>query len=151
MINGVKIIEVRKHSDNRGFLCEVARSSHFFDFKWKQTNYTLAHPGVIKAFHWHKKQTDLWFCIAGNIETVLYDRREGSKTTGETQTITMGEHNPLTVLIPKGVAHGYRVLGEQAAGLIYLVDQEYDSEKPDEERIPHDDKTIGFDWNTKPR
>ena len=151
MIDGVKVVEVRKHADDRGFLCEVARSSQFPDFKWKQTNYTLAHPGVIKAFHWHKKQADLWFCVSGNIETVLYDRREGSKTAGETQIITMGEHNPAAVFIPQGVVHGYRVLGESAAGLVYLVDQEYDSGNPDEERIPHDDETIGFDWNTKPR
>lgn len=151
MIDGVKIIECKKHADNRGFLCEVAKRSQFPNFDWKQTNFTVAHPEVIKAFHWHKKQTDLWFCVSGNIEAVLYDRRPESSTKGETQTVILGEHNSAALLIPQGVAHGYRVLGNASAGLIYLVDQEYDSKNPDEERIAHDDAEIGFNWKTKPR
>ena len=150
MIEGVKILECKKHADNRGFLCEVTKKSQIKDFDWRQTNFTVAHPGVIKAFHWHKKQTDLWFCVSGNIEAVLYDLRDNSKTKGETQSIILGEHNSAVLLIPKGVAHGYRVLGNNSAGLIYLVDQEYDPKNPDEERISHDDNTINFDWTTKP-
>ena len=151
MIQGVQILECKKHADDRGFLCEVAKKSRLKDFDWKQTNFTVAHPDVIKAFHWHKKQTDLWFCISGNIQAVLYDRREDSPTNGETQTVILGEHNFVALLIPQGVAHGYRVLGNSPAGLVYLVDQEYDPANPDEERIAYDDKNIGFSWKTKPR
>lgn len=151
MINGVKIFECKRFADNRGFLTEITKASQIPEFTWKQTNFTVAHPGVIKAFHWHKLQSDLWFCVSGNIEAVLYDRREDSKTFGETQAIAMGEFNSVAVLIPQGVAHGYRVLGKKSAGLVYLVDQEYNPAKPDEERIPHDDAKIGFNWNTLPR
>jgi dTDP-4-dehydrorhamnose 3,5-epimerase len=151
MIQDVQVIEIKKFADNRGFLSEVWRSSSLPKFKAKQMNFTVAHPGVIKAFHFHKKQQDLWFCASGNIEAVLYDCREKSPTFGETQTVAMGEFNSVALLIPVGVAHGYRVLGNTSAGLIYLVDQEYDPKNPDEGRIDFDDEEIGFNWQTKPR
>ncbi len=151
MITGVQIFKCERHADDRGFLTEIARSSALTNFDWQQTNYTVAHGGVIKAFHWHQNQADLWYCVSGNIQTVLYDRRADSPTKGETQVIVMGEHNSVAVLIPIGVAHGYRVLGEASAGLVYHVSREYDAKNPDEERIPHDDPAIGFDWTTTPR
>lgn len=151
MIDGVQIFEIKKNADDRGFLAEIWRESQIHDFSPRQLNFTLAHPGVIKAFHFHEKQSDLWFCTSGNIEAVLYDRREDSKTFGETQKVILGEHHSAAILIPPNVAHGYRVLGEQPAGLIYLVDQEYNVKRPDEGRTPFDDPTIGFDWGTQAR
>jgi dTDP-4-dehydrorhamnose 3,5-epimerase len=152
MIDGVKIIDIKKHSDNRGFLCEMfKKNKDIKSFEVVQSNFTVAYPGVIKAFHWHKKQKDLWYCVFGNIEVVLYDRRPKSKTKWDTQTITIGENNSSAVLIPEGVAHGYRVLGNKDAGLVYFVNKAYDSNNPDEERIPHDDQEINFKWITQPR
>ncbi len=147
----MQIFEIKKFTDDRGFLSEVWRAGKLPDFTPKQTNFTVAHPGVIKAFHFHEKQQDLWFCVSGNIEAVLFDRRKDSPTHGETQTVAMGEFNSVALLIPREVAHGYRVLGEEQAGLVYLVDQEYDSQKPDEGRIAHDDPEINFDWQTAAR
>lgn len=151
MIDSVQVFDCLRHTDDRGFLTEIARVSTLPAFQFAQANFTVAHPGVIKAFHWHKKQADLWFCVSGNLEAVLFDRRTDSPTAGETQTIVLGTHASRALFIPPGVAHGYRVLGEYSAGLVYLVDREYDSANPDEERIPHDDPKINFDWNTKPR
>ena len=151
VIEGVQIFEVQKNADNRGFLAEAWESSKIADFTPQQMNFTIAHPKVIKAFHFHEKQQDYWFCVSGNIEAVLFDRREGSPTFGETQTIVLGEQASRAILIPVGVAHGYRVLGEKEAGLIYLVDREYDSANPDEQRIPFDDPKINFNWQTLPR
>jgi dTDP-4-dehydrorhamnose 3,5-epimerase len=62
-----------------------------------------------------------------------------------------GERTPLVIAIPPGVAHGYRVLGVQPAGLLYHTTEHYDPADPDEERIPFDDPKIGFDWRTKNR
>ena len=151
MIEGVQIFEIKRNADDRGFLSEIWSNSGLKNFEPKQMNFTIAYPGVIKAFHFHKKQSDLWFCTSGNLEAVLFDRRKDSKTFGETQRIVLGEFSSKAILIPPEVAHGYRVLGEKPAGLIYLVDQEYDSVNPDEGRIAHDDPEINFDWSTKPR
>jgi dTDP-4-dehydrorhamnose 3,5-epimerase len=151
MIKGVQIFEIQKNADDRGFLSETWRKSQLENFSPKQMNFTIAHPGVIKAFHFHKNQSDLWFCTSGNLEAVLYDQRKDSSTFGEIQKIALGEFSSKALLIPPGVAHGYRVLGEKAAGLVYLVDQEYNSANPDEGRIAHDDPEIGFDWSTQAR
>ncbi|MFH0834023.1 MAG: dTDP-4-dehydrorhamnose 3,5-epimerase family protein [Patescibacteria group bacterium] len=151
MIDGVQIFEAKKNADDRGFLSELWRQSNLPNFAPKQMNFTIAHPGVIKAFHFHKHQSDLWFCTSGNLEAVLFDRRKDSKTFGETMRISLGEFSSKALLIPPEVAHGYRVLGNSPAGLIYLVDAEYDAKNPDEGRIAHDDPEIGFDWSTRAR
>ena len=149
MIDGVKIKEVKKHFDDRGFFAEIIKFGEEIFSEIKQTSYTETYPRTIKAFHYHKKQTDIWFPVKGNMQIVLYDLREDSKTKGETQVIYAGKDNPLVVSIPIGVAHGYRVLGEEKAGLFYHTSEAYNPNKPDEFRIPFNDKKIGFDWTTK--
>jgi dTDP-4-dehydrorhamnose 3,5-epimerase len=111
----------------------------------------MSYPGVIKAFHYHDYQDDLWFFPAGNAQVVLHDLRETSGTKGMTEVHYMGDTNPIAVLIPKGVAHGYRVLGEKPAVIVYITSSSYNPKDPDEKRIDFDDPRIGFDWNTKPR
>ncbi|MFA5134045.1 MAG: dTDP-4-dehydrorhamnose 3,5-epimerase family protein [Patescibacteria group bacterium] len=126
---------------------EVLRSDEGLLQKFGQTTFTVAYPGTIKAFHWHKKQDDLWFIAEGQAKIVLHDLRNGSLTCGETQVIITEEANPQLILIPKGVAHGYKVLGEKPAMLFYHTTEPYNALEPDEERIPFDDKKINFNWN----
>ncbi|MBT3412491.1 MAG: dTDP-4-dehydrorhamnose 3,5-epimerase family protein [Candidatus Jacksonbacteria bacterium] len=149
MIEGVKIKKLKRFSDDRGYLTEVLKENEDTFVQVKQTTYTESYPGVIKAFHWHKNQTDVWFVIKGEAQVVMYDKREGSSTNDETQVVYAGESNPCIILIPRGVAHGYRVLGTEKVGLLYHTDQAYNPSDPDEERIPHDDSSIGFDWATE--
>lgn len=151
MIDGVQIKKLSVHSDDRGCLIELVRCDDPFFAPIKQTTYTEAFPGVIKAFHWHKKQADVWFFSSGTAQVVLFDRRPDSPTRGRTMVLYMGERNPLLLFIPKGVAHGYKVLGTRVASLFYHTTEVYDRSQPDEERIPYDDPAIGFDWGTKPR
>ncbi len=151
MIEGVKIKEIKRICDDRGMFSEVIKFGEDTYCEVKQTSYTVTYPGVIKAFHWHKRQYDVWFPVSGEMQIVLYDLREDSSTKGETQVIYAGESNPLLVLIPPGVVHGYRVLGNEKCALFYHTSQAYDPKDPDEERIPFDDPSIGFDWSTKNR
>jgi dTDP-4-dehydrorhamnose 3,5-epimerase len=151
MISGVQIKKIVRHCDDRGFFCEVLKDDDSFFKLIKQTSYTETYPGVIKAFHYHKKQDDLWFVIKGMAQIVLHDLREDSETKGETQVIYAGEDNPLLVFIPIGVAHGYKVLGNKKVGLFYHTTKSYHAEDPDEYRIPYDSEKIGFDWSTKNR
>jgi len=109
-----------------------------------QMSFTKTYPWVVKAFHYHEKQDDLWFCVEGNLRVVLKDLREDSPTFNEVQTIYIGEKSQ-AVYIPKMVAHGYKVMGEKPAKLIYLTTQEYDVKNPDEKRIPYDEF---YDWKT---
>ena len=151
MIAGVTLKRLTVHSDDRGYLMEVLKADYPAFVTVKQTTYTEAYPGVIKAFHWHRKQWDLWFFASGMAQVVLYDLRPESPTHRRTDVVIMGERSPALLAIPIGVAHGYRVLGTKPAGLFYHTSEAYDPADPDEERIAHDDPTIGFDWTTRPR
>lgn len=149
MIDGVKIKQLKKFSDDRGFFAEIIKFGEETFHEVKQTSYTETYSGVIKAFHWHKKQWDVWFVVRGMAQVVLYDLREESKTKGETQVVYAGEDSPVTIAIPPGVVHGYRVLGNEKVCLFYHTSEAYDPASPDEERIAFDDPMINFDWKTK--
>lgn len=150
MIEGVKIKQLKRYCDDRGFFSELVRDDEGLLERFGQASLSMSYPGVIKAFHYHENQDDLWFFPSGNAQVVLYDLRDSS-TKGQTDVYYMGEENPILLLIPKGVAHGYRVLGPTPATIIYFTTQSYDAKDPDEKRIPWNDKNIGFDWATKNR
>lgn len=151
MIDGVQVKKLIRHVDDRGYFMEILRDDDELLEKFGQASLSLTYPGVIKAFHYHKKQDDLWFFPKGNAQVVLYDMREDSPTKGQTDVFYMGENNPILLVIPKGVAHGYRVLGNEPAIITYFTTESYDRANPDEYRIAWDDPEIGFDWTTKNR
>jgi dTDP-4-dehydrorhamnose 3,5-epimerase len=150
-IHDVVIKKLVTHCDDRGYLREVLRDDDGLMERFGQTTITKTYPGVIKAFHWHRKQDDLWYVVDGMARVVLYDRRANSPTRGETQVICAGEDNPVLILIPKGIAHGYQVLGSKPVILFYHTTQSYNPDDPDEERVPFDDPEIGFDWSIQNR
>lgn len=150
-IQGVRIKKLERFADDRGFFQEILRDDDGLLNRFGQASMSKTYPGVIKAFHYHERQDDLWFFPVGNAQAVLYDLREDSSTKGKTQIVYMGEDNPLLLLIPRGVAHGYRTLGDKPTFIIYFTTESYDRSDPDEKRLPYDDPLIGFDWSTKMR
>lgn len=151
MINDVIVKKLVRHLDDRGFFMEILRDDENLLKRFGQASMSKSYPGVIKAFHYHERQDDIWFFPVGNAQVVLYDLRENSSTKGETNVFYMGEDNPIVVVIPKGVAHGYRVLGNEPACIVYFTTESYDLKNPDEKRVDWNDPSIGFDWTTKHR
>lgn len=160
MIDGVTIkklkvfpdkIDPGEQSTTPGFLMEVLRSDEGLLTKFGQSTLTVAYEGTIKGFHWHKKQDDLWFIATGCAMVVLHDLREDSSTKGETQVMMAGKDDYQLIVIPKGVAHGYKVIGKEPVLLFYHTTECYDPKNPDEYRISWNDTKIGFDWSTKNR
>ncbi|OFW56864.1 MAG: spore coat protein [Candidatus Solincola sediminis] len=145
-LEGVIIKELTRHCDERGYLLEVVRDDDGLMERFGQTTYTMTYPGVIKAFHWHSIQYDLWYVAHGEAMVVLHDLREDSPSYKQTQVIYTGEHTPKLIVIPPRVAHGYRVLGDKPIGLFYHTTRSYDPGSPDEERLPYDDPSINFPW-----
>jgi dTDP-4-dehydrorhamnose 3,5-epimerase len=149
MIEGVVYKKLVKYCDDRGTFMEILRADDGILQRFGQASISMSYPGVIKAFHYHERQDDVWYFPIGNAQVVLYDLRKASSTRGETDVYYMGEENPSILLIPKGVVHGYRVLGQVAATILYFTTQAYDSEQPDEYRFSYDDPQIDFNWQTK--
>lgn len=147
MINGVKIKKLASHKDGRGYFREILRKEDDLLGSFGQVSVSLTKPGIIKAFHWHRRQDDLFYAVNGKAVVVLYDRREDSKTFGKLMKFEMRGDMPKLLFIPKKIAHGYKALGKNPLIMLYIMSRSYNSKKPDEFRIPHDDPTIGFDWN----
>jgi dTDP-4-dehydrorhamnose 3,5-epimerase len=150
-IHDVVVKKLVTHSDDRGYFREVLRDDDGLLRRFGQTAVTKTYPAVIKAFHWHNNQDDLWYVVDGMARVVLYDRRPESPTCGHTQVVFAGDDNPVLILIPAGVAHGYQVLGNKPVVLFYHVTESYNPKAPDEQRIPFDDPDIGFDWSIQNR
>jgi dTDP-4-dehydrorhamnose 3,5-epimerase len=151
LIDGVTLKPLKVFCDDRGYLMEVLRADDPFYRGFGQTTYTVTYPDTIKAFHWHRRQDDLWFVAAGMAQVVLHDLRADSRTRSQTDVHYLGDQNRQLLVIPSGVAHGYRVLGAEPVLLVYHTTEPYNPSDPDEERLPFDDPTIGFDWRTKMR
>ncbi len=145
-IKGVKFKKLVRHSDERGFFEEIIRDDEEVVKRFGQLSASKTNPGVIKAFHYHERQDDIWFFPSGNARVVLHDLRQDSESKGVTEQFFMGEDNPAALLIPVGVAHGYQVLGNEPVVITYLTTESYDPKNPDEKRIEFDDPAIGFDW-----
>jgi dTDP-4-dehydrorhamnose 3,5-epimerase len=102
------------------------------------------YSGVIKAWHIHKTQIDWWYVARGDLKVALYDNRENSQTFKILNELFLGEHGQNIMLkIPAGVAHGCKVVSENAE-LFYITSKIYNPEE--EGRLPHDDPKIGYDW-----
>jgi len=148
LIAGVQIAPVTLWPDDRGYFLELVRMkcglASSFPAESTQVSASMMYPGNIKAFHFHLKQTDLWTAVAGMLQVALVDLRSSSPTFGSRNTIYTGILKPLQVLIPPGVAHGYKVIGTDPGMLVYATDRFYDP--ADEGRIPYDEPSINYDW-----
>lgn len=142
---GVSLTPLKKHRDDRGFFMEVVRFASLAggDFPPKQVSISETGPGVVKAFHFHRKQTDLFCPLRGNFRIVLLDSREGA-THGHGFSIFSDEERSFLLRIPPGVAHGYEVVGPAPALMLYIMDREYDP--TDECRVEWNDPAIAFPW-----
>ncbi|MDP6669955.1 MAG: dTDP-4-dehydrorhamnose 3,5-epimerase family protein [Candidatus Krumholzibacteria bacterium] len=147
MIDGVIIKDLKRIADERGYLMEILRDDDEFFDRFGQTYVSAVEPGVVKAWHYHREQTDHAVCVSGMIKLVMHDDREGSPTKGETQVLFIGDRNPQLVRIPKGVYHGWKGISTFPSLVINVPDRHYDYENPDEYREdPHGDK-IPYDWS----
>jgi dTDP-4-dehydrorhamnose 3,5-epimerase len=148
LIAGVQVTPFPLWPDDRGYFLEVARLGQGlvagFPAESSQVSAALNYPGIIKAFHFHKFQTDFWVAVAGLLQVALVDLRTDSATFGLKNTMYVGTLRPWQLLIPPGVAHGYKVIGEQPSVLVYITNRTYDPK--DEGRIAYNDPLIAYDW-----
>ena len=151
LIQGVRIESIPLYPDDRGYFLEIHRMGRGlasdFPAATTQTSAALSFPGSIKAFHFHLHQTDCWTPVEGLLQVALVDLRVDSPTFGARNTLYVGDLRTWQILIPPGVGHGYKAIGAGKAMLVYLTNQFYNSK--DEGRIPYNDSSINYDWETQ--
>jgi len=149
LIDGVGVRAGKVLPDERGRLGEIMRADDPWFEKFGQVYFTTTYPGVVKAWHYHKKQTDHFYVIKGTVKVALYDRRKDSPTYQVVNEIYLGEHCPGLVRIPAGVLHGWMCVSESEAYIVNIVSEMYNYDEPDEFRVAPHENDIPYDWARK--
>ena len=149
LIDGVEARRCKVLSDERGRLGEIMRADDPWFEKFGQVYFTTTYPSVVKAWHYHKKQTDHFYVIKGMVKIALYDQREGSPTHGVVNELYLDEHCPGLLQIPPGVLHGWMCVSQDEAYIINVVSEMYNYADPDERRTDPHDNNIPYDWTRK--
>lgn len=146
MIQGVEIKKLKRIADERGMLMEILRNDEPIFDRFGQCYVTVVRPGIVKGWHYHKKQTDHFCCLVGTAKVVLYDGRDTSKTRGEVNEFILSLESPLLVKIPPYVFHGFTAVGDQDAMILNLPTELYHYSEPDEYRESPFSEKIPYDW-----
>lgn len=143
-IDGVKFVQLRAFSDERGLFMETFRKEWFPERSWAivQMNRNLSKAGVLRGLHYHHKQVDYWCAMQGTLRVAMADLRRSSPTYRAVDVIEVGDHNQLGIFIPIGVAHGFLSLTDSI--LTYVVDNYYDG--GDEMGVAWNDPDLGIPW-----
>jgi len=148
-ISGVRVRKLRLMPDDRGWLMEVLRSDWEEYEQFGQVYVTTCYPGVVKAWHYHKLQSDHFACVGGVAKLALYDPRDDSPTKGMVNEFYLGTLNPILVKIPRLVYHGFSAVGSEMATIVNTPTALYNYDKPDEYRVPYDDPAIPYKWELR--
>ncbi len=147
VIEGVAARRARVLPDERGRLGEILRADDPWFEKFGQVYFTTTYPGVVKAWHFHRLQTDHFYCIQGTVKLGLYDARENSATRGEVNEIYLSEHRPALVRIPPGVYHGWMCVSDVESIVVNVTTECYNYAKPDEYRAHPHQNEIPYAWS----
>ncbi len=148
-IDGVIIIEPNVFEDERGFFMETYKSDDFahngITNMFVQDNHSRSRKGVLRGLHYQKNypQAKLVRVIKGEVFDVAVDLRTDSRTYGKWVGVHLSSDNKRQLFIPRGFAHGFLVLSDEAE-FIYKCDDVYHPE--DESGIKYDDKDINISW-----
>jgi len=145
---GMSIRNISTHVDERGMVCEM------YDPRWGWHDeamvfsyfYTI-RPGVIKGWGMHKKHEDRYFVMFGEMELVLYDARENSKTKGLVTKIYVTEFQRCVLNIPSGVWHANRNVGLKDLVIVNFPTIQYEHQSPDKYRLPLDTDQIPYKFH----
>ena len=148
-IEGVLIKKLTKYTDERGYLVETFREDTLPDrLKPAMSYVSFTKPGAARGPHEHLKQTDV-FCFIGpgSFKIKLWDNRRESKTYENYMEVIGGEDNPIRVIVPTGVVHGYKNISSEVDGMVLnYPDKLYRGwdRKEEVDEVRHEDKEDEF-------
>ena len=146
MIDGVKVKNLRTIPDDRGRLMEILRNDDEIYQKFGQVYMTTVYPGVVKAWHYHKIQSDNIVVLSGMAKIALYDARENSPTYKTANEFYMGIHNPILLHVPPYIYHGFENITDSEILILNIPDEVYNYENPDEHRVDPFNNDIPVKW-----
>ena len=148
-IDGVKVIPLKQFPDERGKIMHMLKSSdpHYNGFA--EIHFSVAYPGVVKAWHKRPVMTSSVSVVFGKVKWVLYDDREDSPTKGKIMEIFLGEDNYCLLQIPPGLMSGYKTIGVTQSVVANCTDKTHCDE--DKVNIDPFDNNIPYDWRLKHR
>ena len=148
-IEGLCVIEPAVHGDARGYFMETYSQRDMeeagINIEFVQDNQSMSTKGVLRGLHFQKNfsQTKLLRVIKGSVFDVAVDLRAKSETYGKWYGVTLSAENKKQFLIPKGFAHGFLVLSDEAE-FCYKCDDFYHPN--DEGGLAWNDPEIGVEW-----
>jgi len=153
-LEGLYILKPRVYADDRGYFFESYNDRELrqqgLHYTWVQDNQSKSSYGVVRGLHYQLEpfaQTKLVRVVSGKILDTAVDLRKNSPTFGKWKSLILSDDNFLQILIPKGFAHGFSVLSEEAI-VFYKCDEYY---HPEAERgIRFDDTYLEIDWQIPP-
>ena len=141
MLEGVKIYELKRFPDERGFFSEVLRNdwNEFLANEWiTQANISYSYPNIVRAWHKHVRgQIDYFLVLKGAMKICAYEEE-----TGKMAEIIASNEKPILVRIPGKYLHGTKTVSNEPSLTVYFVTKLYDYQNPDETRRPWNDSTI---------
>lgn len=152
-LDGLKVIELNAFGDKRGFFVERFRADEFRTYginaDFVQDNHSRSAPGVLRGLHYQTDpaQGKLVGVARGRIWDVALDLRKGSPTFGKYFAEEISDENHRLLWIPYGFAHGFCVLGEEPADVLYSVTGYYNPKT--EGGVRFDDPMLQIPWPLK--
>jgi dTDP-4-dehydrorhamnose 3,5-epimerase len=152
-IPGLKLIHLDVFEDRRGMFCERFHEEKFaaagLPAKFVQDNHSRSLPGVLRGVHFQHTPAmgKLVSVIRGRIWDVVVDVRPGSPTFGKHFGVELNDRAQVLFWVPAGFAHGFCVLGDEPADLVYKLDVHYNA--AGEEGIRYNDPDLAIDWPIK--
>ncbi len=126
-IEQVELVPLEFHHDQRGWLAELFRQDELPPRCWPAMSYvSQTLPGVARGPHQHAHQTDVFvFLGPGEFQVVLWDVRPRSASWGHRMRLRLGASHPARLIVPPGVAHGYRNVGREPGWVLNFPNQLY--------------------------
>jgi dTDP-4-dehydrorhamnose 3,5-epimerase len=161
MLPGIRTLDIKKLPDERGYFAEAMRKD-WTEFlggdEIVQTNLSSSYPGMIRAWHRHRRGQVDYFCVVqGAMKICAYDDEPGSPTMGQLDEVIASAERLQLVRIPGKYWHGTKTVSPTPSLTVYMVSRLYDPANPDEDRRAWNDPTVvdprlkaPFDWNRPP-
>lgn len=149
-IPGLRLVRLKMNGDSRGFFVERFHAARFAEAglptQFAQDNHSRSVPGILRGLHYQHTpaQGKLVGVVRGRVWDVAVDIRPQSPTFGRHFAVELSGDNGLLLWVPAGFAHGFCVLGDEPADMLYKVDAYYRAEG--EGGIRHDDAELGIAW-----